>query len=188
MVNFSKEEEPSKVFFSSSNSVQDMNETWFLDSGCSNHVTGTKKNFVELDEKYNSLLELGDSKKLKIEGKGVVSVATAEGQQKHIHDVFYTPGIAQNLFSVGQMMKRGYKLIFTEGRCEITDRSGQKVAVVKMTSNNLFPLKMDTCSNVALKSEVADESHMWHLRYGHLNQKGLVLLKQKDMVVGLPSI
>ncbi|KAG6509698.1 hypothetical protein ZIOFF_027698 [Zingiber officinale] len=187
-VNFSKEDEPSKVFYSSSNTVQDMNEIWFLDSGCSNHVTGIKKNFVELDKNYNSLLELGDSKKLKIEGKGVVSVFSAEGQQKRMHDVFYTPEIAQNLLSVGQMMKNGYKLVFAEGQCEITDRNGQKVAVVKMTSNNLFPLKMTPYSNVVLKTEVVDDSHLWHLRYGHLNRKGLALLKQKSMVVGLPSI
>ncbi|KAG6488118.1 hypothetical protein ZIOFF_056876 [Zingiber officinale] len=187
-VNFSKEDEPSKVFYSSSNTVQDMNEIWFLDSGCSNHVTGIKKNFVELDENYNSLLELGDSKKLKIEGKGVVLVFSVEGQQKRMHDVFYTPEIAQNLLSVGQMMKNGYKLVFAEGQCEITDRNRQKVAVVKMTSNNLFPLKMTPYSNVVLKTEVVDDSHLWHLRYGHLNRKGLALLKQKSMVVGLPSI
>ncbi|KAG6477561.1 hypothetical protein ZIOFF_066828 [Zingiber officinale] len=165
--------------------IADMNEIWFLDSGCSNHVTGIKKNFVELDENYNSLLELGDSKKLKIEGKGVVSVFSAEGQQKRMHDVFYTPEIAQNLLSVGQMMKNGYKLVFAEGQCEITDRNGQKVAVMKMTSNNLFPLKMTPYSNVVLKTEVVDDSHLWHLRYGHLNRKGLALLKQKSMVLVL---
>ncbi|KAI4331590.1 hypothetical protein MLD38_029766 [Melastoma candidum] len=121
-VNFSKEDEPSKVFYSSSNTMQDMNEIWFLDSGCSNHVTGIKKNFVELYEKYNSLLELGDSTKLKIEGKCIVSVFSAEGQQKRMHDVFYTPGVVHNLLSVGHMMKNGYKLFFAKGQCEITDR------------------------------------------------------------------
>lgn len=29
---------------------------------------------------------------------------------------------------------------------------------------------------------------MWQLRYGHLNIRGLKLLSQKDMVVGLPNI
>lgn len=29
---------------------------------------------------------------------------------------------------------------------------------------------------------------LWHLRYGHLNEKGLKLLVQKNMVVGLPKI
>jgi len=42
--------------------------------------------------------------------------------------------------------------------------------------------------NLALQTETMDESYRWHLRWGHLNQKGLQLLKQKDMVVGLPHI
>ena len=39
-----------------------------------------------------------------------------------------------------------------------------------------------------MKGEISDESQLWHLRYDHLNQKGLQLLKQKDMVRGLPQI
>jgi hypothetical protein len=32
--------------------------------------------------------------------------------KKHIHDVFYSFSIGQNMLSVGQMMRKGYKLIF----------------------------------------------------------------------------
>ena len=32
------------------------------------------------------------------------------------------------------------------------------------------------------------ESNLWRLRYGHLNVKGLRLLGDKNMVVGLPKI
>ena len=34
--------------------------------------------------------------------------------QKHIHDVFYSLSIGQNLLSVEQMMRKVYKLIFYE--------------------------------------------------------------------------
>ena len=57
-----------------------------------------------------------------------------------------------------------------------------------MTRNKVFPLYINYASPVALKGEISDESQLWHLRYGHLNQKGLQLLKQKDMVRGLPQI
>ena len=33
-----------------------------------------------------------------------------------------------------------------------------------------------------------NDSELWHLRYGHLNFKGLQLLGQKGMVRGLPKI
>ncbi|KAG6481465.1 hypothetical protein ZIOFF_058069 [Zingiber officinale] len=187
-VNFSKENESKQVFYSYFNTVEDMNEVWFLDSGYRNHVTGNKEHFVEIDNSYNSLLELGDSKKLKIEGKGVVAIKAANGEEKQINDVVYSPGITQNLLSIGQMMKKGYKITFADGQCEIIDKNEKRIAVVKMTTNNLFPLKMNSCINVALKSEITDEAQLWHLRYGHLNHKGLMLLKENNMVIGLPRI
>ncbi|KAG6468657.1 hypothetical protein ZIOFF_073346 [Zingiber officinale] len=57
-----------------------------------------------------------------------------------------------------------------------------------MTANNLFPLKMNSSLNVALKSEVIDEAQLWHLRYGHLNHRGLMLLRERNMAIGLPKI
>lgn len=41
---------------------------------------------------------------------------------------------------------------------------------------------------MAFTGENFDQSQFWHLRYGHLNIKGLQLLKQKNMVIGLPEI
>ncbi|KAG6486608.1 hypothetical protein ZIOFF_055186 [Zingiber officinale] len=144
-VNFSKENESKQVFYSCFNTVEDMNEVWFLDSGSSNHVTGNKEHFVEIDNSYNSLLELGDSKKLKIEGKGVVAIKAANGEEKQINDVFYSPCITQNLLSVGQIMKKGYKITFADGQCEIVDKNEKRIV-------------------------------------------GLMLLKEKNMVTGLPRI
>lgn len=40
----------------------------------------------------------------------------------------------------------------------------------------------------ALVTGAKNDSELWHLRYGHLNFKGLKLLGQKGMVTGLPKI
>ena len=40
----------------------------------------------------------------------------------------------------------------------------------------------------ALECESVDESTLWHLRYGYSNFHGLKLLKQKEMMLGLPYI
>lgn len=57
-----------------------------------------------------------------------------------------------------------------------------------MISKNVFPFTMPLDEKFALKSESVDDSYLCHLRYGHLNYKGLKLLKDKDMVIGLHSI
>lgn len=57
-----------------------------------------------------------------------------------------------------------------------------------MTKNKMFPLEVSAVENCALVAR-SSESKIWHLRYGHLNVKGLKLLVvQKSMVVGLPKM
>ena len=75
--------------------------TWFLDSGCSHHITGDRKSFIELDANFSSQVELRDSKHLKIEGQGVVAVNTNGGDKRHIYDIYYSSKITHNLLSVG---------------------------------------------------------------------------------------
>lgn len=42
--------------------------------------------------------------------------------------------------------------------------------------------------NCALVVQRGAEEDLWHLRYGHLNVKGLQLLGNKNMIVGLPNV
>ena len=57
-----------------------------------------------------------------------------------------------------------------------------------MIKNRMFRLEVSTVEDFALVAEEQNESKLWHLRYGHLNAKGLQLLERKDMIYGLPKI
>jgi transposase InsO family protein len=177
------------LFYSCINVEHKEEKVWYLDSGCSHHITGDRSSFDTLDEEFSSHVELGDNKKVEIKGQGDVAIHLNEGNKKCIHDVFYSPSIGQNLLSVGQMMRRGFRLVFDDAQCEIYNKNtNQKVVVVKMSSNNIFPFNMKSLHHVAMRSEHLDDSQLWHLRYGHLNYNGMQLLKKKDLVSGLPSI
>lgn len=45
---------------------------WFLDSGCSNHMTGDNSWFFELDKGYKHFVHLGNSSRMAVQGKGKV--------------------------------------------------------------------------------------------------------------------
>ncbi|KAI5384172.1 hypothetical protein KIW84_071251 [Lathyrus oleraceus] len=45
---------------------------WFLDSGCSNHMTGDKTWFVEFDESFKHSVRLGNSTRMAVQGKGSI--------------------------------------------------------------------------------------------------------------------
>ncbi|CAN0831018.1 hypothetical protein LINGRAHAP2_LOCUS1598 [Linum grandiflorum] len=152
-------------------------------------MTGNLESFTEMDDTYRSHVKIGDGKRLEVEGKGTILVKGKEGNKTLIQEVLYVPELAQNLLSVGQLMMKNYKLLFDNGECEIINKSNNsKVATIPMTSNRLFPLSVARNEEVGLKSQSMDESFLWHLRYGHLNYKGLKLSKEKNMVVGLPQI
>ncbi|KAL8113050.1 hypothetical protein AgCh_020395 [Apium graveolens] len=46
---------------------------WYLDNGASNHMTGQKSKFKELDESITGQVRFGDGSTVKIEGKGNVN-------------------------------------------------------------------------------------------------------------------
>ena len=86
---------------------------------------------MELDWSYTSVVKLGDGKLKKVEGKGTVVVHTEEGNQKFIHDVLYVPSLSQNLLSVGQLLRKGYSLLFDDGECTVYDKK-HKLNVAKI--------------------------------------------------------
>jgi hypothetical protein len=51
----------------------------------------------------------------------------------------------------------------------------------------LYKLDVTVESHQALLSTSVSIKELWHLRYGHLNIKYLVLLQRKYMVKGLPA-
>ena len=178
------------VAHSSTSKAQQCNSEWFLDSGCSNHMSGSKELFKNLDESQKSVVRLGDDKLTQVKGKGTIGIQTIQGDVKLINDVQFVPKLAHNLLSVGQLMCSGYKIEFDGKMCVVIDKkSGHCIANIHMTQNKMFPLDVSKVQSYkALVVKKNDESQLWHLRYGHLNVKGLMLLSKKEMVYGLPKI
>lgn len=111
-----------------------------------------------------------------------------QGNTKVLHDVQFVPSLAYNLLSVGQLMRSGHRVVFDDDTCSIINKkSGQPMAIVQMTQNQVFPLDV-TKDYKALTVSCDNEARLWHLRYGHLNVNGLRLLSRKEMVFGLPNI
>ncbi|KAE8734772.1 hypothetical protein F3Y22_tig00000715pilonHSYRG00163 [Hibiscus syriacus] len=178
-----------KLFMTYQENTTSHSNIWFLGSGCSNHMTGVKSLFNEIDETFKQKVTLGDNKQIQVEGKGNVAVKSSSGNVKLLYDVYYIPSLSQNLLSVGQLMATEYFIMFDDALYRIKDKkSDQTIVDVRMTPNKLFPLVISDVQNHALAVKETNESRLWHLSYRHLNVKGLKLLCQKKMVDGLPKI
>lgn len=118
---------------------------------------------------------------------GTIVVMTEFGK-KFLHDVMYVPGLAHNLISIGQLMKKGYYVVFDDDKCLLYDKeSMQLIYSVKMAEDKMFPLVFSKVPINAFTSS-SDDSLLWHQRFGHLNFRGLTLLSKRNMVNGLPTI
>ncbi|KAJ4751816.1 polyprotein [Rhynchospora pubera] len=183
-----KKDQP-KLFMARTEEDLDVSKIWFLNSGCSNHMTGFKHLFNQLDETHKLKVKLGDDKVINVEGKGTVAVQTSQHNTRLLYDVYFIPQLTQNLLSIGQLIENGYSVIFEERKCTITDKATQQImAVVEMATNKLFPLEISSVEEKVMTAKLSNPSEIWHLRYGHLNVNGLKLLSQKQMVFGLPEI
>jgi len=114
-INFSAEDDANKLFSTMINDKKS-GEIWFLDSGCSNHVTGNQTIFEELNKNYSSHVELGDGKHVKIEGKGVIAVHTSQGISRQL-TIRHTPqqnGVAERknrtIVEMARSMLKGKEL------------------------------------------------------------------------------
>jgi hypothetical protein len=92
--------------------TDDMNssEWWYMDTGCSNHLTGNKKWLVDFDSGKSTKIRCADDKYLNAEGMGNVRVILNNGKAALIQNVWYVPGMKSNLMSVGQLIEKGFSV------------------------------------------------------------------------------
>ncbi|XP_075475779.1 uncharacterized protein LOC142511839 [Primulina tabacum] len=163
-------------------------ELWFLDSGCSNHMCGRKEFFCNIDESFNTTVKLGDNSNMAVVGKGNVQMLV-NGNVQVITEVFFVPGLKNNLISAGQLQEKGLTILIQHGKCKIYNPKRGLVMVTTMSSNRMFILptqkilKNDNC----FSSLTEDQAQLWHFRYGHLSFNRLKILQQKGMVNGMPQ-
>ncbi|KAI5344111.1 hypothetical protein L3X38_011988 [Prunus dulcis] len=192
-VNYATQVEAAPTMFYASNvsgaGVTRDEEIWYLDSGCSNHMTGKEDLLVDIDRKVTAKVEMGTGQLVEVTGKGTIVVETKAGK-RHIKEIMLVPGLKENLLSVGQMIEHGYYLVFGDHKVEIYNDSSHTnlVAKVQMKGNRSFPLKLQAEMHFAYRASVDHSTDLWHRRFGHLNMSSLKLLKEQDMVVGLPEI
>ena len=62
------------LFFACQSASKHKNNVWFLDSGCSNHMTSDEKIFLDMDASVNSQVKMGNGALVQVKGKGTIGV------------------------------------------------------------------------------------------------------------------
>ena len=86
---------------------------WYLDSGCSRHMTGDRSLFKVFESKKGGNVTFGDESKSQIKGKGIISLP----RLLDIANVLYVEGLRVNLLSISQICDQDFMVLFSKGKC-----------------------------------------------------------------------
>ncbi|XP_050918413.1 uncharacterized protein LOC127135821 [Lathyrus oleraceus] len=117
-------------------------DEWYLDSGCSTHMTGRKDWFVKINQAAKSKVKFADDTILSAEGVGDVLIGKRNDGHSRIKDVLYIPGIECNLLSIDQLLERGYKIRLEDKILCVLDSNGVLILKVPMAANRTFKVEL----------------------------------------------
>ncbi|GJW52648.1 zinc finger, CCHC-type containing protein [Tanacetum coccineum] len=165
-----------------------MNSLWYLDNGASNHMTGIREHFKELDEKVSGKVRFGDGSYIEIKGKGSIIIECDDEKQRIISHVYYIPDLKSNLLSLGQFTEIGCKVVMEDDELRLYDMDNQIFMKVTRQKNRLYKANLRIGTPVCLLANLKEDTWLWHARLGHLNFESLKSMAQRDLVHGIPAI
>nr|GEX57208.1 hypothetical protein [Tanacetum cinerariifolium] len=92
---------------------------WYLDSGCSKHITGDRSQLINFVQKFLGTVKFGNDHVAKIMGYGDYKIGNVT-----ISRVYFMEGLRHNLFSVGQFCDSDLELAFRQHTCFICNLDG----------------------------------------------------------------
>jgi len=166
-------------------------ERWYFDSGCSNHMTGNKAWFLNLENEHCKTVKLGNDTHMTVVAKGSIRMHL-NGITQVLTEVYYIPELKNNLLSIGQLQEKGLSILISNGSCKVFHTTRGLIMKTEMSGNRMFYVtaSLTPTKSLCLQTETvsAKEAYLWHCRFGHLNYKALSTLANSEMVVGLPTL
>ncbi|GJS29573.1 retrovirus-related pol polyprotein from transposon TNT 1-94 [Tanacetum coccineum] len=129
---------------------------WYLDSGCSKHMTGDRSQLTNFINKFLGTIKFGNDHVAKILEYGDYQIGNIT-----ISRVYYVEGLGHNLFSVGQFCDSNLEVAFRQHTCFIRNLEGVDL-LTGSRGNNLYTLSlgdMMASSPICLLSKASKTKH-----------------------------
>lgn len=159
-----------------------------MDSGCTNHVTGSKEFLVDakMSTSRSKQITFGDSSQSMVLGLGKVVISP----DTSIENVMLVESLSYNLLSVLQLAHMGFHSFFGTTSMTLLWSKTLKVAFVGYVENGLYVVdfgKKPTREETCLMAKV-DVGWLWHRRLAHVNMRSLQSLLKGEHVLRLTNV
>ncbi|GKE24279.1 retrovirus-related pol polyprotein from transposon TNT 1-94, partial [Tanacetum coccineum] len=159
---------------------------WYLDSGCSKHMTGNHSQLTNFVHKFLGTVKFDNDQIAKIMGYGDYQIGNVT-----ISRVYYVKGPIHNLFFVGQFCDSDLEVAFCKDTCFVHNLEGVDL-LTGSRGTNFYTLSigdMMKSSSICLLSKASKtKSWLWHRRLSHLNFGTINQLDKQGLVRGLPKL
>nr|GFA37284.1 hypothetical protein [Tanacetum cinerariifolium] len=159
---------------------------WYLDSGCSKHMTGDRSQLINFVQKFLGTVKFGNDHMAKVMGYGDYQIGNVT-----ISWVYYVEGLGHNLFSVGQFCDSDLEVAFRQHTCFIRNLDRVDLLTGSLR-NSLYTLSLQdmmASSPICLLSKASKtKSWLWHRRLSHLNFGAINHLARQGLVRGLSKL
>ncbi|GJZ41980.1 retrovirus-related pol polyprotein from transposon TNT 1-94 [Tanacetum coccineum] len=159
---------------------------WYLDSGCSKHMTRDCSQLTNFVNKFLGTVKFRNDHVAKILGYGDYHIGNGT-----ISRVYYVEGLGHNLFFVGQFCDSNLEVAFRQHTFFIRNLEGVDL-LNGSRGNNLYTLSlrdMMASSPICLLSKASEtKSWLWHQCLSHLNFGAINHLARHGLVRGLPKL
>ncbi|XP_048443096.1 uncharacterized protein LOC125478705 [Pyrus x bretschneideri] len=162
-------------------------DTWYLDSGCSRHMTGDKRWFTTFTEDCkNGAVTFEDGKKARIVGKEEIKTLGIPC----LKDVMLVDGLKANLISISQICDDDdAEVFFIKLKYSVNVDSGIDIFEGKRSKDNCYCVNANESHVPSICNKAIDNVlDLWHKRLGHMNCKDMIKLSKKEYVRGLPML
>ncbi|KAI3718362.1 hypothetical protein L6452_19229 [Arctium lappa] len=162
-------------------------QIWYLDSGCSRHMTGNKSLLVVFVPSKGPSITFGDNSRGSTKGYGTLSNGSIT-----FNKVAYVEGLMHNLLSISQLVIWVTKVMFELSSCIIFNKKMETV-LSGYRKENVYVIDMGHSSSFGtnicfVSKDSAKRCWIWHKRLSHLNFKTLNVLSNQEHVTGMPKL
>jgi hypothetical protein len=147
------------------------NDTWFIDSGASRHMTRFRDHLTDLVEKETNLhVVLGDNARYNVKGVGTSTFQLDSDIPLQLSEVLYVPGMKRNLVSIFSLEDKGYKVTLFEGKVLSWHKDSHinSARLIGVRESSLYRLTIRPVQ--ALLHDTISLSELWHRRLAHVKK------------------
>jgi len=140
-----------------------LHKSWLIDSAASNHMTKSSDALCNVRPYHGS-------SQIQVANGSHLAINEIWDTNPSFQDVYVSPGLFNNLISVGQLVEKNCDVHFSRDGGLVQDQVSGKILAKGPKVGRLFPLQFSIPSRLSLACmTVNNPSEVWHKRLSHPN-------------------